>query len=328
MDFLYQLIEPAQSWLFQAAVLPALHGLGLMSYADGAYDATGNILLGVAEVLLIYVLLRPLEALLPVERWSERRAVRVDVLYTLLYRSGALPLLFFLVLSPLLHSVDIGLRSLGYLPPNLEELLPPLQSAPLLAFLSYVVIIDFTLYWFHRLQHGLDWWWALHAVHHSQRQMSFWTDDRNHLLDGLLESLWLVLVAHLIGVAGAQFAAVIFLMKLVESLSHANVRFGFGRWGERILVSPRYHRLHHGIGVGHEGQARGCNFATLFPVWDILFGTANLERVYPATGIRDQLDGADYGRGFVAQQGLALRRLWRALVKTRSTTAAATRAPD
>lgn len=72
-------------------------------------------------------------------------------------------------------------------------------------------------------------------------------------------------------------------------------------------MSPRYHRLHHGI--GHEGAARGCNFATLFPVWDMLFGTAHFERAYPPTGIRDQLDGRDYGQGFWSQQWLALRRM-------------------
>lgn len=321
MDLLFQLIEPIQSWLFQSLVLPSLHALGFMAHADGAYDATGVAVLGIAEVLFIYVLLRPVEAMLPAERWNNRRGARVDVLYTLLYRSGALPLLFFLVLSPLLNSVDIGLRRLGYLPPNLEELIPGLGSSPFVAFLTYLVIIDFSIYWFHRAQHRFEWWWALHSVHHSQRQMSLWTDDRNHVLDGLLEALWLALLALLIGVPGAQFAAIIFFTKLVESLSHANVRFGFGTIGDRILVSPRFHRVHHGIGIGHEGAARGCNFATLFPVWDILFGTANFERAYPATGIRDQLEGVDYGRGFVAQQRLALRRMWCALARVRPTSA-------
>jgi sterol desaturase/sphingolipid hydroxylase (fatty acid hydroxylase superfamily) len=33
----------------------------------------------------------------------------------------------------------------------------------------------------------------------------------------------------------------------------------------------------------------GCNFAVLFPVWDMLFGTARFDGTYEATGIRDQL---------------------------------------
>lgn len=321
MEYLFHLIEPIQSWLFEALILPAMHALGLMPFADDAHHAAGIFVLGVAEILIVFAVLRPIEALVPVERWRDRREARVDIIYTVLYRSGALPLLFFLILDPLLNSVDIGLRALGYLPPNLEEIIPGLQAAPLMAFLTYVVIIDFNIYWLHRLQHRFNWWWALHAVHHSQRQMSLWTDDRNHVVDGLIESLWLALLALLIGMPGAQFAAIVFLMKFVESLSHANVRFGFGAIGDRLLVSPRYHRVHHAIGLGHEGKARGCNFATLFPVWDILFRTGNFERIYPATGIRDQLDGVDYGAGFLSQQIKAFSRLRRALTRARPSAA-------
>ena len=94
------------------------------------------------------------------------------------------------------------------------------------------------------------------------------------------------------------------------------MRISFGHWGERLLVSPRFHRFHHGIGVGHEGtrpQALGgCNFAVLFPFWDVLFGTARFDTPKVATGIRDQLPaygGRDYGQGFWAQQRLGLLRL-------------------
>ena len=78
-------------------------------------------------------------------------------------------------------------------------------------------------------------------------------------------------------------------------------------------MSPRFHRVHHAIGFGHEGAARGCNFAVLFPVWDALFRTANWDDIYPPTGIRDQLDGRDYGSGFWRQQWLGLRRLFASL---------------
>ena len=315
MDFLFQLLEPAQSWLFQTLVLPALFKTGFMAWADDAYSATGYFLLGVAEIALVFVLLRPLEAWRPVEAWQNRVEVRVDVLYTFLYRTGLLPLLFFLVLQPLLNPLEIRLRHEGWLPPNFEELVPWLGQHALAAFLAYVVVIDFFEYWYHRLQHRLDWWWALHAVHHSQRQLSFWADDRNHVLDGLLHALWLAVLAIAIGMPANYFFFLVMLSRFVESLSHVNARIGFGAVGERLLVSPRYHRMHHGIGVGHEGAARGCNFATLFPVWDWLFGTANVERTYPATGIRDQLAGADYGRGFVSQQLKGMVRLGRALFR-------------
>jgi sterol desaturase/sphingolipid hydroxylase (fatty acid hydroxylase superfamily) len=317
METLFDLLQPLQSRLFEGLVLPFLYHAGMMSLADNAYDATGIFTLGLAEMGLIYLICRPLEAWRPVEPWQNRHDVRVDVLYTFLYRSGLLPLVFYFALDPLLTPGEIALREAGYLPPNLEELVPWLQTQPLVAFLVYALLIDFAEYWRHRLQHRFHWWWALHAVHHSQRRMSFWTDDRNHVVDGLLQAVWLTVVAHLIGVPGSQFMALVLAMRFVESFSHANVKLDFGWLGERLLVSPHYHRLHHGIGVGHEGRHQGCNFATLFPLWDMLFGTAHFGREFPATGIRDQLDGVDYGAGFWRQQGKALARLWRSLMPAR-----------
>jgi hypothetical protein len=45
-------------------------------------------------------------------------------------------------------------------------------------------------------------------------------------------------------------------------------------------------------------------------VWDVLFGTARFDDRFDATGIRDQLQGRDYGRGFWAQQWLGLTRMF------------------
>jgi len=119
-----------------------------------------------------------------------------------------------------------------------------------------------------------------------------------------------------VGVGPGQFVAIVAVTQLVESLSHANLRLSFGPLLGRVLVSPGYHRTHHQIGIGHESLGRGslggCNFAVLFPAWDLLFGTARLQPDYGPTGIRDQLPGEgarDYGHGFWSQQWRGLLRL-------------------
>lgn len=311
---LLEVPEAIQGWLFETAVLPALYALGLMRHAEDAHAGTGLAVLGAIEIALLVAVLRPLEQWAPLERWADRRAMRADVIYTLLERLGAIPLALFFLLQPLVDAVDGLLRLYGvWIPPNLEDVLPPLAGRPLLAFLVYLVVLDLSDYARHRLQHRFAWWWALHSVHHSQRQLSFWADDRNHLLDTAIAGAWRAGVALLIGVPGGQFVAIVLLTRAIESLSHANVRFGFGRAGDRVVVSPRFHRVHHGIGVGHEGPAGGCNFASLFPVWDVLCRTADFRRLAPPTGIADQLEGADYGRGVLGQQWNGLRRLARAL---------------
>lgn len=319
-DHILAPLDALQSWLFIQAVQPALYSLGLMGLAEQAFDAVAVVVYGVAELALVYLLLRPLEAWRPVEPWASRSGTRVDILYTWLNRLGVLPLIFFIALRPAHEEFDSWLRLNDIIPPNLEDFVPALAAAPLASFLVYLVILDFFEYWRHRWQHRFAWWWALHALHHSQRTMSFWTDNRNHVLDDLIGAAWFAAIGLAIGVPPAQFVTLVVLGRLVENLAHANLRLSFGAVGERLLVSPRFHRVHHSIGPGHEGPARGHNFAVLFPVWDIVFRTADFRPDFPPTGIRDQLEGVDYGEGFWRQQWLGLRRLWAALVPPASET--------
>jgi sterol desaturase/sphingolipid hydroxylase (fatty acid hydroxylase superfamily) len=151
--------------------------------------------------------------------------------------------------------------------------------------------------------------WELHAVHHSQRQLSFWSDDRNHLLDDIIRGALFALLGIALGVPPAQFVAVLMLSRLLQSVQHANIRLPFGPILERVLVSPSFHRRHHAIGIGHEGHYQGCNFGVLFPWWDMLLRTADFRAGFVETGIRDQLSGRDYGAGFWAQQCKAIARI-------------------
>jgi sterol desaturase/sphingolipid hydroxylase (fatty acid hydroxylase superfamily) len=195
-------------------------------------------------------------------------------------------------------------------PPTLETMIPALREMPLLALLVYVVVLDFGEYWRHRFQHMFGWWYALHSVHHAQRQMTFWTDDRNHLLDDAIAALWFGAVALLIGVPPVQFVLIVMLRQLAESLSHANVRLHFGRVGERVLVSPRFHRIHHGeLSAGEHGR----NYAVLLPVWDWLFRTADFDREsYPRTGDPMAPESLATG-GWLRQQVDGFKELGRAL---------------
>ena len=309
-----ELFDAAHTWLFETLVQPLLFAAGGMHLVEDAYLGTELALFGAVEIVVMLALLRPLEALTAVEARTDGQAIRTDVIYTVLTRLGVLPLLFFFTLLPLEAQLDGLLHGIGLVRPTLETLIPPLTQHPLAAFFVYLVVLDLVAYWIHRWQHRFGWWWALHAVHHSQRQMTFWTDNRNHVFDDLIVALLTALVVRLIGVPPGQFIALAAGTALIENLSHANTRFWFGSIGERLLVSPRFHRWHHAIGDGHEGRYRGINFAVLLPVWDRLFRTADFRAGSPSTGIRDQLGGANYGSGWWAQQTLGFRRLWQAMI--------------
>ncbi len=309
-DAISNLFAALQAFVFERAVLPLLQAMGYGGWAEQAFDWTEVFLIGVVEISLLVVVLGALERWRPVELYTDKASRRVDIIYTLINRLGFVPLVLFFLLTPFIDALNAWLRMSDIIPPKLEDALPWLNNEPLLSFVFYLLLIDFIGYWLHRAQHKFNWWWALHALHHSQREMTFWSDNRNHLLDVVLTDAVFALVALAIGVPPAQFVALVVASRMIESLSHANLRVHFGRVGEYLLVSPRFHRVHHAIGLGHEGNARGCNFAILFPVWDVLFRTANVEKVFPATGIRDQIEGREYGRGFWQQQWLGLRRMF------------------
>lgn len=296
-------------WLFESLVQPAMYSLGWMTYADQAFDGLEWVIWGVLEVLALAVILGTAQRLFPAEPVTDRAAIRTDIVYTLLHRLGGFPLMAFALLTPVADTIEGELRLLGFERMNIDQLWPGVTDIGWVSFLIYLVVLDFADYWMHRGQHRWRWWWSLHALHHSQRQMTLWSDNRNHLLDDLLRDAILVMLALLIGVAPAQFIALTMLSRILQSLQHANLRWRFGAVGERLLVSPSFHRLHHAIGYGHEGPARGCNFAVLFPIWDVIFRTADFRPGFVPTGIRDQLEGRDYGRGFWRQQWLGLRRL-------------------
>ncbi|MBL8511049.1 MAG: sterol desaturase family protein [Betaproteobacteria bacterium] len=310
-NWIENLFASLHDTVFESCVLPLVHALGWGGYAEQAFDATEFFLIGVIEVSLLALIMIPLEKWRPVETQTNTPDRRIDLIYTLLHRLGLLPLLMFAALLPLVDGLDGWLRLHDFIPPKLEDIFPSLNQRPLLSLLIYMAVLDFAGYWLHRAQHTFGWWWALHSLHHSQQQMHFWSDDRNHLLDSLILDAIFALLALVIGVPPGQFAASVVIMRCLQSLAHANLRMSFGRIGERLLVSPRFHRIHHAIGLGHEGVHQGCNFAVLLPVWDVLFGTARFDPVYPGTGIRDQLVGRHYGQGFWSQQWLGLKRLAR-----------------
>lgn len=332
MDTLTNLFATAQQMLFETVVQPLVFAAGEGGLLEDAFDATGWLLVGLLQLAVLLLVIAPLQRWRPVEPVTDRPEVRTDVLYTLIHRLGLFRLALFFTLDPLADELFGALRAEGIGTFHLDQLWPGVTDLALVSFVLYLLVFDFVDYWIHRGQHHWNWWWSLHALHHSQRQMTMWSDNRNHLLDDVLRDTIMVLVAQAIGVGPGQFVALVAFTQLSESFQHANVRVWFGRVGERLWISPRFHRLHHSIGLGHESPLKqttaaaggsedvpppragarlgGHNFGVLLPWWDMLFRTGNFEYRFDPTGIRDQAEqGRDYGRGFWRQQWLGLKRL-------------------
>ncbi len=144
----------------------------------------------------------------------------------------------------------------------------PIAALPVgLQLLLTLLAGDFLAYWAHRAFHRGR-LWAFHAVHHSSEQLDWLSSVRLHPVNELLTRIVQVVPLLALGFPAGIVAAYAPLLAFFGILLHANVDWSFGPL-RYVIASPRFHRWHH----TSEEAGLDKNFAGLFPVWDLLFGT-------------------------------------------------------
>jgi sterol desaturase/sphingolipid hydroxylase (fatty acid hydroxylase superfamily) len=159
----------------------------------------------------------------------------------------------------------------------------------ILLMLAPLILHDMWTYWAHRLDHRLPVLWAFHSLHHSDREMNCTTWGRNHFLQTGWRSFFSVFTLGMIfklDYIEAGQAALLGQMAfmLVSLFCHSAIRVELP-WLDHILVTPQVHRIHHSVKRDHHDR----NFADLFPIFDIVFGTycAPVRGEFPETGLND-----------------------------------------
>ena len=202
---------------------------------------------GVAELAISFLICTPLERFWPLTRWPKRNPIAADVTYAFFVRIVLFPLIAYFEFNWLRQSLDGFLRVHGIAPPSLPGLIPVLVASPAVVFVVNFAILDLADYWRHRVSHRIGWWYGIHSLHHAEEQLTFWSDDRSHVLEDAITYVWLIAVGLAVGVPSMQFPFLILCFRFLGSISHANTRVGYGWIGEHILISPRFHRTHHAL---------------------------------------------------------------------------------
>jgi len=279
-------------WLMQHLVVPLFFDFNLMNYVEESSLWLDWFLLGLIQLIIIAFIFRPLEA----KEWQtselqdlSQAAMKSDIFYSVFHRLGLFRLFFFFTLEPIFIEFGSVLHDVRFQRLNLENLIPGISSLPLLSFFIYLIILDLVDYLYHRLSHRVNWWWQLHALHHSQRFMTSWSDNRNHLIDDVMKAIVFSSVALIIGIEPGQFVLLLALSHLVQSWQHGYFLHQF-HFLKYLIVTPSFHRYHHAIRLGYElpgkpGVLGGCNFGVLFPWWDLIFQTAIFDTAYHPTGV-------------------------------------------
>ncbi len=146
-----------------------------------------------------------------------------------------------------------------------------------------IAALDFTSFAIHYLQHKVPFLWEFHKVHHSATVLHPLTNYREHPIDnlfyavgnGICLGLMASTVPALIGYipkTPTVFGIGIFLFTfnaLGYNLRHSHIWL---RWPGNLTYvfgSPAHHQVHHSYHPEHIDK----NFAFVFPVWDVIFGT-------------------------------------------------------
>jgi sterol desaturase/sphingolipid hydroxylase (fatty acid hydroxylase superfamily) len=134
-----------------------------------------------------------------------------------------------------------------------------------------VVLLDYTLWWWHWVSHHVPLFWRFHLVHHIDRDLDASTALRFHFGEHMLSFLYRCVQVTLIGATLPMiwaWQAILFASILFH---HSNMRIpaGFERVLVKLVVTPRMHGIHHS---DRRGEAF-TNFSSLLSVWDRLHRT-------------------------------------------------------
>lgn len=232
----------------------------------------------IIAILVVGAVLTLIERLFPARRDKRilRRAVWLDLQFLVFAPTVGKALTRVAVLLAIAPAYWVLVGEL----PDREALMAgfgPVAAQPAwLQAIELLLLADFIGYWTHRLFHGRGWGgrlWKIHAVHHSSEDLDWLSSVRVHPLNEAIGAVLRTLPLVLLGFSPAAVAGLAPLLTLHALLLHANVDWDFGRL-RTVVASPVFHRWHH----SRDPEAIDRNFAGLFPVWDLIFGTWYMPR--------------------------------------------------
>ncbi|MEX0878257.1 MAG: sterol desaturase family protein [Thermoanaerobaculia bacterium] len=138
-----------------------------------------------------------------------------------------------------------------------------------------VVLLDYTLWFWHWANHRIGFFWRFHRVHHVDRDMDASTAVRFHFGELGLSVFYRALQVAVFGVDPRSVAVWQTLLFVSILFHHSNTRLPLGveRVLVRLIVTPRMHGIHH----SDFQNETNTNWSSLLSVWDYLHGTVRLD---------------------------------------------------
>src|SRR5262249_33224312 len=138
-----------------------------------------------------------------------------------------------------------------------------------------ILLLDYTLWFWHRANHQIFFFWRFHSVHHVDLDMDASTALRFHFGELAMSVGIRALQIVVIGVDPLTVAIYQLLLFASILFHHSNTRLPLAleRVLVRVIVTPRMHGIHH----SDYKNETDTNWSSLLSAWDYLHGTIRLD---------------------------------------------------
>lgn len=166
-----------------------------------------------------------------------------------------------------------------------------LPVPPFLKSVIAVMLMDYTLFVWHWLNHRIPFLWRFHSAHHIDLDLDASTALRFHFGEMALSVPWRAVQVVIIGVGPRELQAWQTLTLLEIIFQHSNVKLPplLENRLDCLLVTPRMHGLHH----SSNAVEASCNWSSGFTLWDRIHGTLRNEKSNPVVGVAGMLNPGD-----------------------------------
>lgn len=146
-----------------------------------------------------------------------------------------------------------------------------------------ILATDLVWYWYHRLGHEVNLFWAAHIVHHQSEEFNYTVSARITTLQAIVRNVFWSLLP-LAGFHPSMVIVTLVVHGAYSFFTHTQIVRTLG-WLEYIFITPSHHRVHHASNEKYLNK----NYGDLFVFWDKLFGTFQKEEEKPVYGLTHPL---------------------------------------
>lgn len=184
------------------------------------------------------------------------------------------------------------------------------HARPFIKGMAAFLIMDYTNYLWHVLNHKLPFLWRFHVVHHSDPDLDITTALRFHFGELIGSVFYRGAFVFLSGASPLHVLLYEIFFEGATQFHHSNWKLPFKleRGLNRIIVTPRMHGIHHSM----IRQETDSNYAVIFSFWDRLHNTVrlNVNQDLIVTGVPSYSDPDELTIGYLLKLPFTKIRPW------------------